>query len=169
MWFPLNKSFNTDVGSFVGEEEEIVLIARSAQIDEAVRDLVRIGLDRVTGWYEARKVAAYEDDGSRLATLTDVSIDEARSILGDKRAAVLDVRRATEFAEGRIVHAINIAHTRLASRLDEVPGDRTVIVHCRSGGRSGRACSFLQRRGFEVMNLKGGMLAWEAAGAPVEH
>jgi hydroxyacylglutathione hydrolase len=80
---------------------------------------------------------------------------------------VLDVRRKTEFAEGHIAGATNIAHTRLLSRLAEVPKDRPILVNCRSGARSARACSLLQRHGYHVTNLAGGMLAWEMAKVPV--
>ena len=52
---------------------------------------------------------------------------------------VLDVRRATEHAEGHLPGSVNIAHTRLAARLDEVPDGHRLLVHCRSGVRSGRA------------------------------
>ncbi len=82
-----------------------------------------------------------------------------------ERPVVLDVRRATEFAQGHIDGAMNITHTRLRSRLGEVPRDRPVLVNCRSGARSARACSLLQRHGYSCTNLAGGMLAWEADGA----
>jgi YfiH family protein len=47
------------------------------------------------------------------------------------------------------------------SRLAEVPKDRPILVHCRSGARSARACSLLAKHGHEVTNLAGGFLAWE--------
>lgn len=88
-------------------------------------------------------------------------------------APVLDVRRAAEFVEGHIPGAVNVAHTRLAARMDEVPAagnkeNTTLIVNCRSGVRSARASAYLERSGYRVANLKGGFLAWEAAGKPVE-
>ena len=57
-------------------------------------------------------------------------------MLDTAKPFVLDVRRATEFKEGHIEGATNIAHTRLLSRLAEVPKDRHILVHCRSGARS---------------------------------
>ncbi|MEO1278623.1 MAG: rhodanese-like domain-containing protein, partial [Planctomycetota bacterium] len=77
--------------------------------------------------------------------------------------AVLDVRRATEFAAGRLDGAQNIAHTRLASRLDELPADRTLLIHCQGGIRSARACGYLQRLGYGVINMEGGYEAWQRA------
>ena len=63
---------------------------------------------------------------------------------------VLDVRRATEFAAGRVEGACNIAHTRLAGRLGELPRDKRLLVHCLSGARASAAVSYLAGQGFEV-------------------
>lgn len=160
---PLIKSFNTDAGSLVGVDEPIVLIVEPARLDEAVRDLIRVGLDNIRGWFDASEIGSYEDGTHRLATVREIPAEEAAGMVGGGRVRVLDVRRKTEYDEGHIDGATNIAHTRLASRLDEVPGGGPLLVHCRSGVRSARASSLLQRRGFEVINLRGGFLAWEQA------
>lgn len=163
--FPLTRSFNTDAGSMVREDEDIYLIAAPAQLDEAIRDLVRIGLDRIQGWYDAGALAAYTAAGGALATIPEASVEEARAMIEGGRARVLDVRRAAEFAEGHIAGAINIAHTRLAARLKEVPRGGSLLVNCRSGARSARACGLLRRAGYDAINLKGGILAWDEARA----
>jgi hydroxyacylglutathione hydrolase len=82
---------------------------------------------------------------------------------------VLDVRRRSEFVEGHIPGAVNIAHTRLLSRLNELPSDRRLLVNCRGGARSARACSLLERNGFDCVNLAGGMLAWQKDEQLVAH
>ncbi len=159
MSFPLTRSFNTDAGSMVRAEEDIHLIIDPARIDEAVRDLVRIGLDRIRGFFPADEVASL--DASALARIREIDVSEADALLAARSATVLDVRRASEFADGHLPGALNIAHTRLAARLKDVPHDMPLLVHCRSGARSARACALLQRAGFAVTNLRGGMLAWE--------
>ena len=73
---------------------------------------------------------------------------------------MLDVRRASEFVQGHITGATNIAHTNLASRLDEVPAGATLLINCRSGVRSCRASAYLARLGCDVVNLSGGYIAW---------
>ncbi len=166
MYFPLTKSFNTDAGSMIRDDEDIYLVVEESQLEEAIRDLIRIGLDRIKGWIEPDDLA--NADPNTLAKTKEVGIEEAQSMLGQQGVAVLDVRRATEFAEGHIQGATNIAHTRLMGRMDELPQAETLLVNCRSGGRSGRACAFLQRAGHDVVNLKGGMLAWQEANATVE-
>ncbi|HMQ16818.1 MAG TPA: rhodanese-like domain-containing protein, partial [Phycisphaerae bacterium] len=166
LWIPLARSFTSDAGSFIREDEEIVLIVEPERLVEAVRDLVRIGLDRVSAWATPGDVDALARGGGAVAALPEVGVEQARELIERGEVSVLDVRRASEFAEGRIPGAVNIAHTRLAAHLEQLPRDRTLLVNCRSGGRSGRACAFLQRDGRRVVNLAGGMLAWDAAAAP---
>jgi hydroxyacylglutathione hydrolase len=166
---PLNNTFNTDAGSLIGENDVIHLIIEPSRVDEAVRDLIRVGLDKFCGWYDANKLDQFVAAGGTLVPTAEVTVGEARVLLDTTKPFVLDVRRKTEFAEGHVAGAANIAHTRLLSRLDEVPKDRHILVNCRSGARSARACSLLQRHGYQVTNLAGGMLAWEAAKVPVEH
>jgi hydroxyacylglutathione hydrolase len=164
---PLNNTFNTDAGSLISEHEVIHIIIEPSRVDEAVRDLIRVGLDDLRGWYDASKLDAFVASGGRLVTTPEVTADEAHTLLEKKQPFVLDVRRKTEFAEGHIAGATNIAHTRLRSRLSDVPKDRHILVNCRSGARSARACSLLQRQGYDVTNLAGGILAWDMANTPV--
>ncbi|GAB4546310.1 MAG: MBL fold metallo-hydrolase [Phycisphaerales bacterium] len=155
----LSKSFNTDAGSLVREDEDIVLVIDEAHLEEAIRDLIRIGLDRIVGWCPASEVDAL--DPARLATIDEIDPDEAASLIESRRVDVLDVRRATEFEGGHIAGAVNIAHTRLPARLDEVPAGERLLINCRSGARSARASAYLKRLGRDVINLKGGYLAWQ--------
>ncbi len=162
---PLNNSFSTDAGSLIAESEPIILIVDPARVGEAVRDLIRVGLDNIAGWFDAGQMEAYRVAGGRLVPTEEKTVADAQKMLDAARPFVLDVRRAAEFKEGHIAGATNIAHTRLLSRLDEVPKDRPLLVNCRSGARSARACALLQKHGYECTNLAGGMLAWEQAGA----
>ena len=166
---PLNNTFNTDAGSLIDEHEVIHLIIEPSRVDEAVRDLIRVGLDKFRGWYDASTLDQFVAAGGTLVPTAEVTVGDARVMLDTTRPFVLDVRRKTEFTEGHIAGATNIAHTRLLSRLAEVPKDRPILVNCRSGARSARACSLLQRHGYQVTNLAGGMLAWESAKVPVNH
>lgn len=165
---PLNSTFNTDAGSLIGEDEPIVLIVEPGRVEEAVRDLIRVGLDNVTGWFDAGQMPAYQAAGGRLEATAEVAPEEAWEMLESSRPFVLDVRRAAEFREGHIGGAVNIAHTRLLARLSDVPRDRPVLVNCRSGARSARACSLLQKHGYECTNLAGGFLAWEKSRVAVK-
>jgi hydroxyacylglutathione hydrolase len=97
-----------------------------------------------------------------------VDVPTGAAMLAKGEAVLLDVRRADEFVQGHAPGAINVAHTRLAEHLERLPRNKPLLVSCRSGGRSSRASAYLQRKGFEVVNLAGGMLAWEQQGQPTE-
>ncbi len=83
-------------------------------------------------------------------------------------ALVLDVREPHEFAEVRIEGSLLLPMSQLATRLDEIPRDRPVLVLCHVGGRSARVTGFLRQQGWEdVGNVAGGIDAWQRAGLPV--
>jgi len=165
MSFPLRMTFNTDVGSMVGDDEDMYLIIEPECVEEAVRDLVRIGLDRIKGWIDSAEMAGAAHLATSIVTTPEVEPAQAANLIDQGIVDVLDVRRATEFAAGHIQDARNIAHTRLASRLDELPTNRKLLVHCQGGIRSARACGYLQRLGYDVINLKDGYEAWQKAHA----
>jgi sulfur-carrier protein adenylyltransferase/sulfurtransferase len=74
---------------------------------------------------------------------------------------LLDVREPNEYQICRIEGAKLIPLGELGQRTGELDRDRETIVHCKMGGRSAKAVSLLQERGFtRVSNLKGGILAW---------
>jgi hydroxyacylglutathione hydrolase len=151
----------------VAEDERIYLVVEAARLDEAVRDLIRVGLDDIAGWIDAAKVGQISAAGGTLEKTEEVDVAAAQRFISEVKPFLLDARRKVEFAEGHIGDALNIAHTRLLGRLSEVPKDRPILVNCRSGARSARACSLLQKHGYRVTNLAGGMLAWNEAKAPV--
>lgn len=80
---------------------------------------------------------------------------------------VLDVREGHEWSAGHIDGAIHVPIGELPARVGELdPAARTIVV-CHVGGRSARATAWLHAQGHDVVNLAGGMDAWEAAGRPV--
>lgn len=164
LYCPMGVNFPAVAGSYVREDEPIVLIVERAGLDAAVRALVRIGLDRVVGFATP---AALESLGT-LATAPEIDVHGLREQMQRGDAVVLDVRRAGEYAAGRIGGTRNIAHTRLLDRLGEVPRGRQVLVHCQAGTRSAFATAMLRRAGYDAVNVAGGFSAWERAGLPVE-
>jgi phage shock protein E len=98
----------------------------------------------------------------------EVSVAEAAS-LRDAGALILDVRETDEWVAGHIPGATLISLGDLASRVDELPSDRTIVVVCRSGNRSAQGRDILQRAGFgSVTSMAGGMIDWIASGLPVQ-
>ncbi|MBO9130227.1 rhodanese-like domain-containing protein [Bacillus sp. 165] len=74
--------------------------------------------------------------------------------------SIIDVREAAEVATGKIPHAINIPLGLLEFRMHELEKSKEYVVVCQSGGRSFRAAELLERYGYNVANMSGGMLAW---------
>lgn len=148
IYAPLDKSFPTTAGCYADPDEEVVLLCQEAEVDDAVRNLVRIGLDKIAGWIRPEALDDYAAAGGPLISSEELRISEVRRRLGDPRFRVLDVRTAAEHAAGHMKGAINISHTRLAERTDELPRDKRLLVHCLSGGRASAAASFLERAGF---------------------
>jgi rhodanese-related sulfurtransferase len=74
-------------------------------------------------------------------------------------AVLLDVRTAEEFATGHLPGAKNIPVQELSARLRELPPKASVVVYCRSGGRSAAATQILWGRGHDVLDIAT-MAAW---------
>ena len=107
--------------------------------------------------------------GARLSGVEQADTLKATRLYNDD-ALVLDVREDKEYAEGHIPKAKHIPLGQLADRLNELDKFRNkpVLVTCRSGQRSARACGMLKKAGFEtVYNQAGGIIAWERANLPV--
>jgi hydroxyacylglutathione hydrolase len=142
------EKFSDFAGSYLTPGDEIVLVLERLQDgDDFVRQLARMGFDRVSGVVTAGELEP-APKGSWVSTRA-VQFPEVPALLSGK-SAVLDVRKATEFAESHLRGAKNIAHTRLRPRLSEVPIADPLFVHCQSGLRATAACAFLAREGRDV-------------------
>ena len=99
--------------------------------------------------------------------IPQVSVD-ALMKSGKNGKLILDIRAPDEWDHGHIPGALHIPLGSLQARLDEVPQNADVAVHCQSGGRSAIAASILQKNGFSVANIDGGFAEWQRLGGPVE-
>lgn len=104
---------------------------------------------------------------SGVANLTPT---EAVLLMNRSNAMVVDVREATEYAQGHIADAKHIPLAQLGERLKELTRykDKPVLLHCQGGVRSAKACDLLAKNGFtKLYNLQGGINAWQQAKLPV--
>lgn len=98
----------------------------------------------------------------------DVTEAERRLREDPERPILLDVREAGEFEDVRAAGAALVPMSSFQARLDAIPTDRPIMVVCHMGGRSAAVAGFLIRTGrTDVVNVTGGMDAWERAGLPV--
>jgi rhodanese-related sulfurtransferase len=107
--------------------------------------------------------------GSKLSGVEQADTLKATRLYNDD-ALIIDVREDKEFASGHIPKAKHIPLGQLAGRIQELEKykGKPILVTCRSGQRSARACGMLKKAGFEaVYNQEGGIIAWERANLPV--
>jgi hydroxyacylglutathione hydrolase len=166
---PLNRSFTTWAGWLVAYDEPFYLLADGQAVEEAVRDLVSIGLDGVRGVVGPEALDAWQRAGGRRGRVERADTRQLRRALKEG-AAVLDIRGAAEHESARIPGSVNIPLGYLRDSLAELPAGRPLFVHCESGSRSAVAVSVLQEAGVEsVVNYTDGIQGWQEHGAAVEH
>ena len=166
---PLNRSFNSWAGWLVPYDRDFHLIVDATCtgcIDEAVRDLAMIGLDRVGGYFTSAVLDGWRRD--ELASVPQVGVGELAARMQGNEVVVIDVRGHAEWEAGHLPDVANIPVGYLGERLAEIPRDRPVVMQCQTGARSAIAASVLRARGLtNVMSLVGGFADWERAGLPV--
>ena len=114
-------------------------------------------------------IALFLSFGQAQAQLEQVGPIRAKLMVRNG-AILVDVREEAEVAALAYdaENVINVPLSQLATRMNEIPKDKKVVVACRSGNRSRRAAAQLMANGYtNIVNLDGGMNAWQAKGLDV--
>jgi rhodanese-related sulfurtransferase len=163
----LGGQYATWAGTLLARDRPIVLIAEPGREVEAAMRLGRIGFDHVAGYLGGGFQTAEHRPDLVLPT-ERISPSSLADDLDTSSPLVVDVRTPRERQLKQIERSLNIPLNQLPERLTELRSDRRTIVHCAGGYRSSIAASLLQRAGFhQVVELAGGLAAWEAARLPV--
>lgn len=101
----------------------------------------------------------------RTNTTLTVDVDSAAMTHAD--IVLLDVREDDEWARGHAPTAVHIPMSDVPTRSDELDRSRRIVCACRSGNRSGRVTAWLRQKGFDAVNMTGGMQAWVDAEHPI--
>jgi hydroxyacylglutathione hydrolase len=155
LYAPLDRTFPTVAGSYVDPRSTVYLIVDERAVEEAVRSLVRIGIDSIGGWAPPDAIEAAAEVGAQLDSVDEIDISEVEARRERDRGVVVDVRRLSEHLEGGVPGSVHFPHTRLAERLADLPQGKKLLVHCRTGARSAVASAFLKRHGFDVVYVNG--------------
>jgi hydroxyacylglutathione hydrolase len=162
-------SFPTWAGTVLDEDAAIVLVLDSpADLWPVTWDLLRIGYDLPVGWL-AGGLLAWRTAALDLERLPQITVHELRRHLEAGDVDLLDVRQPDEWAGGHVEGATFITGGELPQRLDDVPRTgRALAVACGSGYRSSVSASLIHARtDLDVINVLGGMSAWQAAKYPM--
>ncbi len=170
---PLDRSFTTWAGWLIPFDREFYLIveenADPRGVDEAAADLMLIGLDRIAGYFGSAAIETWAETGRRLETTHEITARQLVELRKNGKVAVIDVRGRSEWEAGHIPGVANIPLGYLTDRLQEIPQDQVVVLHCQTGWRSAIGASLLHAHGFQqVANLKGGVRSWLIDGNLVE-
>ncbi|PGZ11709.1 Zn-dependent hydrolase [Bacillus cereus] len=164
---PYNNSFTTWCGWLLDYKTEtlIILDEEKVKVEEVIRGFESIGLDNSITFAPLKVIQRFD----RLESYKEKTSIELYPHIKGGSVRVLDVRSKKEWEEGHLHDAIHITLGNLFEKLDDVPKDCPIVLQCRTGLRSAIAASILQRAGIkEVVNLKGGFLAWKKAGLPYD-
>ena len=98
----------------------------------------------------------------------DYTPHEVSRLQADGQIQLIDVREPHEHEAGRIAGDRLIVLGDLSAEAHTIDRDRAVVFYCRSGARSAMATQAFSEAGFDAHNMAGGLLAWDAAGLPLE-
>ncbi|MFD4535889.1 rhodanese-like domain-containing protein [Kitasatospora sp. NPDC058397] len=164
---PLDGRFAEQAGTVLTPDGNLAIIAPQDREGEVITRLARIGFDHIAGYLSNPDTAlpALADDLTPASRLT---ADQLRTALATEQPpTVLDVRTCGERETGSIEESLHIPLTELPSRLDEIPTDHPLVVHCAGGHRSSIAASLLRHHGHtDVSDLLGGYTAWHTLTHP---
>lgn len=102
--------------------------------------------------------------------IENVSAETFSKMIENKNALLIDVRSPAETKVARLENAAEIDYYNesFQEKLLQLPKDKILLLYCRSGNRSGKAAAFLESKGYpRLVNLAGGINAWQKAGLPV--
>ncbi len=167
----LRADFGTWVGWVVPFGTPIVLVTDQdpAQHEAAVRQLIRLGYDRLLG-YLAGGLESWQAEGLPVSRWEVTYPQQVRDRLHAQDGLILvDVRQDSEWRAGHIPGAVHLEAGQLSERAASLPPDAPIAVHCGHHDRSVTGLALLEQQGFRHLQLmEGGFSDWEAAGFEVE-
>lgn len=152
-------------GWIVDYRKPLYVIASKSQLAEITRVLRKIGVDNIGGYFDADKVTKAS---LRTESFQSATPEQLLDSITKGQVAVLDVRRATEWAEGHLEGAQHRFLGSLPEFWTELNASKPIVTVCRSGKRSAIAASILQAAGIkDIINMEGGITRWRHQNLPM--
>lgn len=164
----LGGQYATWAGTVLDRAKPIVIISEPGREQEAALRLGRIGFDHTRGYLRGGMSALVDRPDLIWPTERADVLTVSEELESSNPPFLLDVRAPSEWAERRIERSFNLPLNHLQERIEEIPRDRRIAVQCAGGYRSSIAVSILHQFGVtNLVEIAGGLAAWEAAGLPV--
>jgi NADPH-dependent 2,4-dienoyl-CoA reductase/sulfur reductase-like enzyme/rhodanese-related sulfurtransferase len=147
-----------------GVDKRIDVLATALKARMTVHDLAELELAYAPPFGSAKDPVNLAGMIGQNVVHHDVEVAQWHEIatLDPRQTLLLDVREEAERRAGHIPGSVHIPLGQLRARLDELPCDREIVVHCQAGQRSYLACRILTQHGFRARNLSGAYRTWQA-------
>ena len=142
-------------------DKRIDVIATVIKMNGTIDDLTSLELCYAPSFSKAKDIVNYSGyiaENLLNGLYKKVDVQDVRGLVENKEY-ILDVREKGEFERGHIIGAINIPLSQIRNRLDEIPKDKDIYVHCKSGQRSYNAIMMLKQNGYKnTYNVMAGFM-----------
>ena len=162
----VNVGFGTKVGYWAGwvvpaDTRTVLVAANEKQADDAARQLLRVGIDRIEGRVDGG-FEAWRDAGLPTSSIPQISVTDLRDRMARHDAlTVVDVRTSREWRGGHIERATHVPVGDVSARAADLAHEQPIATICEGGYRSSLAASLLARTGVaNLVNVTGGMAAY---------
>lgn len=159
------RMIGAQIVGYAGVDKRVDVLATAIRFGGKITDLTELELCYAPPFGSAKDVVNMVGFvGENLVTgrVNQFFWDDVERLPRDGSATLLDVRTDAEVARGRIPGFTQIPLDCLRNRLDEIPKDKPVYLHCQSGLRSYIACRILMGNGYECSHLAGGYRLYAA-------
>jgi hydroxyacylglutathione hydrolase len=163
---PISPTFCQWAGWMLPINQPIGLIVENTHVYFEIVDQLRL-----MGFDQEMWIIHLDDNHQISATMNSFPMMEVEELAKQSSPSIyiVDVRTLEEWRVGHLSHAHHIELNILENSLHQLPKDQSIALLCRSGHRASLAASLLRKHGFlSVINIRGGMQAWNQAGLPLE-
>lgn len=159
------KLLGAQIVGFDGVDKRMDVLATAIRFGAKITDLTALELCYAPPFGSAKdpvNMLGFVGENVVTGKVKQFFWHDVENLPRDGSATLLDARTATEVGFGKIDGFINIPLDSLRERIDEIPKNKPVYVHCHSGLRSYIACRILAGQGYDCYNLAGGWRLYES-------